>query len=203
MEEVIDGSNDSTACADGGLASGEPAALDNLRTGEQSEPQRAMSRRHRCSLVLVLFVTLPLSLGSSRAMAHPATLLLEAHPGSAQPGASTGGVWGIALWLIAGVGLLRVAARPVRRRAIAMGLSLALGVFGLESAVHSVHHLTSPETAATCPVFPSTEHLGWGEIPVVASDASPPHVTAAPAPARETSEGSLTYRPRPGRAPPA
>ena len=106
-------------------------------------------------------------------------------------------------WLVAGLGLLGLAASRSRGRALALGLSLALAVFGLESAVHSVHHLTSPETAATCPVFPSAEHLGWGEIPVVASDVSPPHVTAAPDPACESCEGSLTYRPRQGRAPPA
>jgi hypothetical protein len=94
-------------------------------------------------------------------------------------------------------------ARLAARRAIALGLALALGIFTMESAVHSVHHLASPETAATCPVLSSAEHLGWGETPVVASEVTPPHVTPAPAAVSEPVPYSLAHRPRPGRAPPA
>ena len=154
--------------------------------------------------MLALVVALPLSLGSGAVMAHPTAHLVDAHGGATQTiDPSAGRVWWAGLWLIAGVGLLGGATRPARRRTIALGLSLALGVLALESAVHSVHHLTSPETAATCPVFSSTEHLGWGETPMVASNGPPPHVTPAPALASEDSEGALTHRPRPGRAPPA
>jgi hypothetical protein len=85
----------------------------------------------------------------------------------------------------------------------ALALSLTLGVFTLESAVHSVHHLASPETAATCAVLGGAEHLGWGETPVVASAVPPSQVTPAPILTAENPTRSLTHRPRPGRAPPA
>lgn len=85
----------------------------------------------------------------------------------------------------------------------ALALSLTLGVFTLESAVHSVHHLANPETAATCPVLGGAEHLGWGETPVVASAVPPAQVTSAPVLTAEDPARPLTHRPRPGRAPPA
>ena len=102
---------------------------------------------------------------------------------------------------------LRASLGPIGRRSrpdvIALFLSLAVGVFGLESAVHSVHHLTRPESAATCPVLAGSEHLGWGEIPVVTADPPPPRVAAAPALASEPIGHSPIDRPRHERAPPA
>ena len=102
---------------------------------------------------------------------------------------------------------LRVGLGPIcrrsRRDAIVLFLSLAVSVFGLESAVHSVHHLTSPESAGTCPVLAGSEHLGWGEIPVVAGDPPLPRVAAAPALASEPIGHSPIDRPRHERAPPA
>jgi hypothetical protein len=161
-----------------------------------------------------VLVALFLSLGSGAGavLAHPPTHLLDTHTGTARASghldpaalaASMDGRWWAALWLVAGVGLLRLAAGRSRGRVIALGLTLALGVFTLESAVHSVHHLASPESAATCPVFSASEHLGWGEIPVVASDVPPPHVASAPTFASEERESSLIPRPGQGRAPPA
>jgi hypothetical protein len=163
---------------------------------------------------LAVLAALCLSLGSGvgHALGHSSTQLLDAHAGAASAsghvalaalGASMDGRWWAGLWLVAGIGLLRLVAGRSRGRAIALGLSLALGVFSLESAVHSIHHLASPETAATCPVFSGSEHLGWGEIPVVASDVPPPHVAPAPAVVPEPLESAPVPRPGQGRAPPA
>ena len=150
-----------------------------------------------------------LVLTATAVMAHPTTHLLDTHAGAAGAlghvdlGAAADRRLWAAISLIAGVGLLCLLARRLRGRAIALGLTLALGIFTLESAVHSVHHLASPETAATCPVLASVEHLGWDENPVVASDVPPPHVAPAPAAASEQVTYSLTHRPHQGRAPPA
>ncbi|HEY7040914.1 MAG TPA: hypothetical protein VID28_18755 [Methylomirabilota bacterium] len=171
-----------------------------------------MARRLRSSRLLGALAAHALVLTAATAVAHPATPLHDA-PASAAPAVgqvalgglvarSDGGLW-VVLALVMGVGLLSVAVRGLRGRAIALGLSLVLAVFALESAVHSVHHLASPETAATCPVHAGAEHLGWGETPVVASGVPPLHVTAAPILAAEDGKRSLTHRPRSGRAPPA
>ena len=161
-----------------------------------------------------MLVALFLSLGSGAGavLAYPTPRLLDTRAGAAPAAghvdpaalgtAVDGRLWA-GLWLLAGIALLRLAAGRARGRVIALGLTLALGVFTLESAVHSVHHLASPETAATCPVFSASEHLGWGEIAVVASDVPPPHVAPAPVLASEELECSLIPRPGQGRAPPA
>ena len=160
-------------------------------------------------MILVALTAQSLALMATAVMAHPAMHLLDTHAsgspvaGHVDLGAVADGRFWAALGLMAGVALLRLAARRARGRAIALGLALALSIFTMESAVHSVHHLASPETAATCPVLSSAEHLGWGENPVVASDVPPPHVAPAPAAASEQVAYSLTHRPRQGRAPPA
>ena len=160
-------------------------------------------------MVLGALTAQSLVLTTSTVMAHPTTYLLDTHASAAGAighvdlGAAADSRLWAAISLIAGVGLLCLLARRLRGRAIALGLTLALGIFTLESAVHSVHHLASPETAAACPVLSSVEHLGWGENPVVASDVPPPHVVPAAAATSEQVPYSLTHRPLQGRAPPA
>jgi hypothetical protein len=150
-----------------------------------------------------------LVLMATAVMAHPATHLLDTHAtggpvaGHVDLGAVADGRFWAALGLMAGVALLRLAGRRARGRAIALGLALVLSIFTMESAVHSVHHLASPETASTCPVLSSAEHLGWGDTPMIASEVTPPRVTPAPAAASEPIPYSLPHRPRQGRAPPA
>ena len=90
-----------------------------------------------------------------------------------------------------------------RGHAVVFLLSLTVGVFGFASAVHSVHHLTSPEGAETCLVLAGSEHLGWGEIPIVAADVPPARVAPAPVPRTERLGHSPIGRPRQERAPPA
>ncbi|HEY7653402.1 MAG TPA: hypothetical protein VIG07_11310 [Methylomirabilota bacterium] len=107
------------------------------------------------------------------------------------------------LALLGGVALRFLKARGSRRRVTALALSLTLGVFTLETAVHSVHHLTDPETAATCPVLSSSQHLSWGEAQATATDALPLCVAPAPLLWTEDAPQSPIYRPHQGRAPPA
>ena len=163
-------------------------------------------------MALAALVALSLSLGAGPVMAHPGAHLLDAHAGAAHAvgyvgllasSLPTGGLLWAGLGLIAGIGLLRLAARGSRGRVIALGLALALGVFTLESAVHSVHHLGDPETAANCPVLAGSQHLSWGEAQAAAADAPPLCVAPAPLLRAEDAPPSLIYRPHQGRAPPA
>lgn len=161
-------------------------------------------------MILGALTAQSLMLMATAVMAHPATHLLDTHAAGAITAAhvdlsavADSRFWTAALWVIAAFGLLYLVPGRGRRRAITLGLALTLGIFTMESAVHSVHHLASPETAATCPVLSSAEHLGWGEIPVVASEVTPPEVIPAPTAASEPAPYSLPHRPRPGRAPPA
>jgi len=163
-------------------------------------------------MALAALVALSLSLGAGRAMAHPTGAhLLDTHAGGAQVGRfelpavdlPPGDLVWAGLALIAGIGLLRLGARRSGGRVIALGLSLVLGVFTLEAAVHSVHHLDEPEMAATCSVLTGSQHLSWGEAQVAAADAPPLRAAPAPLLRAEDAPQSLIYRPHRGRAPPA
>lgn len=163
--------------------------------------------------LLLPLVGLLISLAAGPVMAHQTGAhLLDTHAGRAHavshvelpafdlpPGDL---VWA-GLALIAGIGLMRLAAHRSRGRAIALGLSLALGVFTLEAAVHSVHHLAEPETAATCSVLAGSQHLSWGEAQAGAAEAPPLRVAPAPLLPAEDAPQSAIYRPHQGRAPPA
>src|SRR5262249_57716163 len=89
------------------------------------------------------------------------------------------------------------------RGTIAIALALLVGVFGLEAAVHSVHHLADPQSAASCPLYAASQHTQsdtattplsgvptWTSEPSVALDLRP----LVPLPAFSAHEG---------RAPPA
>ncbi len=159
-------------------------------------------------MALAALILLFVSIGPAAVMADPSHLAPQEAPAvSHVPPPESGipiGIWMSAgLALLGGVALRHLKVGGSRGRLIALGLSLALGVFTLETAVHSVHHLTDPETAATCPVLSGSQHLSWGEGEAAATDA--PSLCAFPAPLLR-SEGapqSLIYRPHQGRAPPA
>jgi hypothetical protein len=164
-------------------------------------------------MALAALVALSISLGASGALAHPTGAhLLDTHAGGAHVVGSlelpafnlpTGDLLWAGLLIIGGIGLWRLVACRPRGRVIALGLSLALGVLTLETAVHSVHHLDDPETAATCAVLSGSQHLSWGEAQAIAADA--PSLCAAPAPLPQAEDAppSPIYRPHRGRAPPA
>jgi hypothetical protein len=45
-----------------------------------------------------------------------------------------------------------------RRQAAILALGLLVGWFGLESAIHSVHHFSDPQSAASCSLFQASQH---------------------------------------------
>ena len=150
-------------------------------------------------MALAALVALSLSLGAGPAMAHPTGAhLLDTHAGGAHAFARlelpafdlpTGDLLWAGLLIIAGIGLLRLAACRSRGRVIALGLSLALGVFTLETAVHSV--------------LTGSQQLSWGDAQAAAADAPPLCVAPAPLLRAEDASQALIYRPHRGRAPPA
>ena len=146
-------------------------------------------------LRVVALMGLSVGLAVAPAYADPHGSAHGLHHGSAVP-------W-IALLLAALVGLgLAVGARGRRNSAIA-SLALLVGLFGLESAVHSVHHFSDPKAAASCAIFSASQHVS-GACPA-SPDMGPPTRTAEPA----TLAGAARTRPLPpfssheGRAPPA
>jgi hypothetical protein len=171
-----------------------------------------MERWRLPAKVLAALILLLLSVGAGGVRADPAHVTpapraeapapeAQASGPAPQSGAVTGIVLSVALALlgVAGLGCLPAG----RGRIMALALSLAVGVFTLEAAVHSIHHLGDPATAATCPVLCGSGHLSWGEPPASEIGAPPLHATAAPRVASEDASQSLLYRPHQGRAPPA
>ena len=68
-----------------------------------------------------------------------------------------------------------------RRQAIALGLTLAVGLFVFDTAIHSVHHLFEPEKTPQCFGFSASQHLSGGPavswnlpIPGVVLELLPP-----------------------------
>ena|SRR5690242_6677399 len=174
-----------------------------------------MDRGRRGSKALTALVALWLCLGAASAMAHPTkSRLLDVRARETQvvshverPEPATGGSFGwplaAGLGALLGAGALGALTRRSPGRAVALGLVLVLGVFALESAVHSVHHLTDPEAQGACPVLSGSGHLSWGEVevadtrgPLLCESTAPPlWLAAAP-------RWSI-HRPHQGRAPPA
>lgn len=167
-------------------------------------------------MALAALILLFISVGPGAVMADPSHMtpasLLETpaqeapaigHVPPPKSGIPIGILMSAGLALLGGVALRCLKVRGSRGRVIALGLSLALGVFTLETAVHSVHHLADPETAATCPVLSGSQHLSWGEAQAAATDAPPLCVAPARLLRSEDAPQSLIYRPHQGRAPPA
>jgi len=110
------------------------------------------------------------------------------------------------LWI--GLGLLLVAGLLLadRRRAwhrSVFALALLVAVFGFESAVHSVHHLSDPQAAESCALLSGSKHVETASPAL--PDAGGPLWTAAPA---LPVDGDLApplrgFRTHEGRAPPA
>ncbi|HKW93529.1 MAG TPA: hypothetical protein VJX92_16660 [Methylomirabilota bacterium] len=175
-----------------------------------------MNRGRRGSKALVALVALWLCLGAAPAMAHPTKgHLLDVHAREAQamghverpepsPGASIGWPLVAGLAALLGAGALASPARRPRGRVIAVGLVLVLGVFALESGVHSVHHLADPEAQGTCPVLSGSHHLSWGEVEAVADSGVPLLCESGAPPIRLAAAPRWSiHRPHQGRAPPA
>jgi hypothetical protein len=173
-----------------------------------------MEPGRRSSRTLIALVALSLCLGAASAMANPSTTHLDVHEREAQavghverpepsPGASIGWPLAAGLSALLGAGALAALAHRSRGRAIALGLALVLGVFGLESAVHSVHHLTDPNAQGTCPVLSGSQHLSWGEAEAPDSPVLLLYESSAPPTRLADAPRDSIHRPHQGRAPPA
>jgi hypothetical protein len=160
-------------------------------------------------LIALSLIALSLSLGSGTVFAHSAGAhLLNLHPrdgAHAHHELPSGALaTGLALaGLAALVGARMGRHRWLRGPAFALALSLAVAVFGLEAAVHSVHHLGNPESAAACVVLAGSQHLSWAEGGAEPLDARPFCVSAPPLPALDPIPPAQIHRPHLGRAPPA
>ena len=155
-------------------------------------------------------IALALLLGTAPAGAHAtAPRLLGLHAGqvthSAEPAALPHAGIPVVLGavILAALGWWRRAGSRARRRALAVTLSLMLAVFTVETAVHSVHHVTGPGSGGDCPVLSGSQHLAWGTGDLASIDAPPLDVTTAPSIRPADAPRWQLCRPSPGRAPPA
>jgi disulfide bond formation protein DsbB len=88
-------------------------------------------------------------------------------------------------------------------RLAALALVFVLSVISIETAVHSVHHLSDPQSAASCQVFSGSQHVP-GTVTVHADLWTPRLIIAGPpALAPSTIPPDRFARPDEGRAPPA
>ena len=181
-----------------------PRGLTVPRRERKSYLESHMSRRKSAGIeerlarvvtggAMLLLVGLVLAAGPAAVYASPGGD--HGHPeSSANAGA-------FLLLAVLGAGLAVFGARRTRATAI-VTLALLVGIFGLESAVHSVHHASDPQSATSCPLFSASQHTQSGDVPTPA--------TGIPT---WTSEPSLAFDLRPlvllavaspheGRAPP-
>jgi len=104
-------------------------------------------------------------------------------------------------FFLAALGLARATGR--RRKATALFLALVLGFFALETAVHSVHHLSEHQNVAQCQVLSASQHV-VGAL-AETSEISAPTLAAEPPPSVGTESilPACFFRPDRGRAPPS
>lgn len=170
--------------------------------------------RHRSGRTLTALGLIALLLAMAPAVAQAtAPHLLDLHADevahSVAPGGLSRAAFPVGLVLLAGLALLgalgwwRRAGARSRGGAVAVVLSLALTVFTLETAVHSVHHLADPKSGADCSVLSGSQGLAWGAAEPVGTDGPRLEVSTAPPPRSEHGPWWQVYRPSPGRAPPA
>lgn len=89
------------------------------------------------------------------------------------------------------------------RRTTILALCLLFGLFGLESAIHSVHHLWDPQSAASCALYSASQHAP-GAVAATADAAAPTWaVESSPPPDIERIRPLQAFRRHQGRAPPA
>jgi len=163
-----------------------------VRAAEGGRRVRAADARSAGLLLLVSFLLIGLAGSPALASDGPDHLV---HHGVFH------GWLGFVLLAAAGLGLA-VRGRS-GRRAVLAGLALLVAVFGVETAVHSVHHLSDPQAAASCALFGAFHHApGAG---AALPDAGAPDRTGEPSRAidREQSRPLQALRLHEGRAPPA
>ena len=108
----------------------------------------------------------------------------------------------IGLGLLLVVGLLLADRRRAWHRSV-FGLALLVAVFGFESAVHSVHHLSDPAAADSCTFLSGSKHADTAS-PSVPDTGAPLWTAASAVPVHGNLEPPLrSVRTYEGRAPPA
>ena len=141
----------------------------------------------------VLFLGLVL-VAAPMASAHANEVSGHSHHGS--PARAVGAL----LLAMAGLGLAAAVGRG--RPAAVLSFALLVGVFGVESAIHSVHHFSDPQAAASCPLFSASQHAQAAGTPTV--DTGAPTWTVEPSPGISLDRIMLlrAFSPHEGRAPP-
>src|SRR6266849_10783299 len=162
------------------------------RAGDRRPPASPPEKRGASLLLLVM----PLTIGVALSPAQAA----DASGHSAHPGFPA--VW-ICL-LVAGLAVLGFgAAGRNGRQAAVLSLGLLVGLFGLESAIHSVHHLSDPQAAAACALVSASQHAP--ATCAATPDAGAPTWTTRPSATfdAEAIRPLQAFRSHEGRAPPA
>ena len=155
-----------------------------------------MNNRGARLLVSVALLMLALSgLACSPAQAAPDAVEHALHHDSSA-------VWISLAVLLLGGACLAGAARRGRRAAV-LALALLVALFGLESAVHSVHHLADPQAAASCALLSASQHAPGACAGTL--DVGTPAGTPEPSPAvgTEIVRPLQVFASYEGRAPPA
>ena len=100
---------------------------------------------------------------------------------------AVGGLWGM---------------RRRCRKAAVLALVLMVGVLSLETAIHSVHHLSEPDTAAVCAVLSASHHLAEASVDVPDVGALTWTAYVSPVIHADSIPPLPLFRPHEGRAPP-
>ncbi len=84
-----------------------------------------------------------------------------------------------------------------------LALCLLFALFSLESAIHSVHHLWDPRSAASCALSSASQHAPGAAAAAADAGVLTWVAEASPAPDPDPLSPFQTVRPHEGRAPPA
>jgi hypothetical protein len=143
--------------------------------------------------VMAVVVIAALGLSPAHAATHP--------PGHFLPQTAPALWSSLAMLGVAAVAFIR-RTRKVRVVAL-LALAFLVALFGFQTAVHSVHHLSDPQSAASCAIFAASQHVP-GNCPETLLVAAPIW-TAAPGPVvvSEPFHPLETFGSPEGRAPPA
>jgi hypothetical protein len=170
-----------------------------------------MERRGAMAAVIALALTLAVALLAvlpSLAAAHPLRSAAHGiphgtdglvHAGSART-ASAGWIFLAALVL---AGLTSLAGRRHLKRVAVSSLALALGLFALEAAVHSVHHLSDADAAARCVVLSASQHVDGASLDLPVAEGPAPVQHAVLLDEGEGCPSCARFRLDAGRAPPS
>ena len=107
------------------------------------------------------------------------------------------------LLLLGAIALGLITAGRWRRPGALITLAFLVALFGVESAVHSAHHLADPQTGASCAFFVASQHNEGAGASVTVT--ATPTWTTEPSPPPEALAASAhqAFHSHDGRAPPS